>query len=67
MDIPGKLKQINIALRKSKDPTKRTALMIDALQLITQEMRHETDASGRNREYGPAGPGDHEQKDPVHE
>lgn len=67
MDVPGKLKQIDIALRKCKDPTKRTALMTDALDLIIQGMRHETNAPGRNHELGSARLDDHEPKDTVHE
>jgi len=67
MDVPEKLKQIDIALRKSKDPTKHTALMIDALNLVTQNMHHETDAPGGNREIGSAGLDGHEQEDPERE
>lgn len=46
MDVPGKLKQIDIALRKCKDPTERTALMTDALDLIFCELQLEIDYLG---------------------
>jgi hypothetical protein len=46
MDVPGKMKQIDIALRKCKDPTKRTALMTDALDLIFRELQLEVDCLG---------------------
>ncbi|WP_425420478.1 hypothetical protein [Phaeodactylibacter xiamenensis] len=46
MDVPGKLKQIDIALRKCKDPTERTALMIEVLDLIFRELQLEVDCPG---------------------
>ena len=50
MDVLEKLKQINNVLHKCKDPTERTTLMVEALDLIFRELQLEKDCPGSQDE-----------------